>query len=186
PLTPLIRRLLAEALHRSPQDIDDNAQFLTLGLDSLSAVDLARRLERELGHPLPATLLFEHRTIAELATHLTTTSPPAQTPPPPPPSGTGAGAGAGTHHPLTPLQLAFHTTETLHDGITAYGYLRQTISGPLDTALLGRTLTHLTARHPMLRMRITDDGGPRPHQSNIHKIPIRTMLMCIYRWWPYN
>ncbi|WP_319059009.1 beta-ketoacyl reductase, partial [Streptomyces europaeiscabiei] len=68
-VTTLIRRLLAEALHRSPQDIGDDEQFLTLGLDSLTAVDLARRLERELGRPLPATLLFEHRTIGELATH---------------------------------------------------------------------------------------------------------------------
>ncbi|MDX3620108.1 beta-ketoacyl reductase, partial [Streptomyces europaeiscabiei] len=72
-VTTLIRRLLAEALHRSPQDIGDDEQFLTLGLDSLTAVDLARRLERELGRPLPATLLFEHRTIGELATHLSTT-----------------------------------------------------------------------------------------------------------------
>lgn len=80
PVTTLIRRLLAEALHRAPQDIGDDEQFLTLGLDSLSAVDLARRLERELDRPLPATLLFEHRTIGELATHLATTTPPTPMP----------------------------------------------------------------------------------------------------------
>ncbi|WP_157873476.1 beta-ketoacyl reductase, partial [Streptomyces neyagawaensis] len=57
-ITALLRRLLAEALHRSPEDIAEDAPFLGLGLDSLSAVDLARRLERELGRQLPATLLF--------------------------------------------------------------------------------------------------------------------------------
>ncbi|MDX3646498.1 condensation domain-containing protein, partial [Streptomyces sp. MB09-02B] len=64
-----------------------------------------------------------------------------------------------------PLQLAFHTTETLHEGLTAYGYVRQRISGPLDPTLLGQALAHLSARHPMLRLRITDDGGAaRPSQ----------------------
>ncbi|MDX2785181.1 beta-ketoacyl reductase, partial [Streptomyces caniscabiei] len=47
-ITTVIRRLLGEALHRPPQEISDDEPFLTLGLDSLSAVDLARRLEREL------------------------------------------------------------------------------------------------------------------------------------------
>ncbi|WP_217177798.1 amino acid adenylation domain-containing protein, partial [Streptomyces sp. AC495_CC817] len=53
---------------------------------------------------------------------------------------------------------------TLHEGITAYGYVRQRITGPLDTTLLGRALAHLSARHPMLRLRITDDGAARPSQ----------------------
>src|SRR5690348_10387455 len=57
--------------------------------------------------------------------------------------------------PLTPLQLAFHATESLHEGVTAYGYVRQSVTGPLDTALLGRALARLAARHAMLRMRIT-------------------------------
>ncbi|MFF9772826.1 amino acid adenylation domain-containing protein [Streptomyces sp. NPDC013978] len=166
----VIRHLLADALHRPPQDIGDDEPFLTLGLDSLSAVDLARRLERELDRPLPATLLFEHRTITELATHLATTPPTptpqpelASHPTPPPP-----------YTPLTPLQLAFHTTETLHEGLTAYGYVRQSISGPLDTTVLGHALAHLSARHPMLRMRITDDGTARPSQYAAPAGPLDT------------
>ncbi|WP_256967367.1 condensation domain-containing protein, partial [Streptomyces caniscabiei] len=76
--------------------------------------------------------------------------------------------------PLTPLQLAFHTTETLHEGLTAYGYVRQSISGPLDTTLLGRAFAHLSARHPMLRMRITDDGTARPSQYAAPAGPLDT------------
>ncbi|MFG2024821.1 amino acid adenylation domain-containing protein [Streptomyces sp. NPDC048825] len=164
--TGLIRRLLADALHRSPQDIGVDEHFLGLGLDSLSAVDLARRLEHELGRPLPATLFFEHRTIGELAAHLATI-PPTPSPSPAPPSPTAmapatAAADSGSTLPLTPLQLAFHATETLHEGVNAYGYVRQSVTGPLDTALLGRALARLAARHPMLRMRIT--GGARPRQ----------------------
>lgn len=151
----LIRRLLAEALHRDPEDIDDDEQFLGLGLDSLTAVDLARRLETELGLPLPATLLFEYRTIGELTTHLGTQSPRASHAP--------ALVTRGPAHlprPLTPLQRAFLTTEALYEGVTSYGYIRQTVRGPLDPDLLGRALAHLAARHPMLRLRITGDGTP--------------------------
>ncbi|GHH14989.1 non-ribosomal peptide synthetase/type I polyketide synthase [Streptomyces lanatus] len=147
--TELIRRLLAEALHRAPKTIGDDEQFLSLGLDSLTAVDLARRLESEVGLPLPATLLFEYRTVGELAAHLGTQS------------STPAPLTSPAHQTLlTPLQLAFLTTEALHEGITAYGYLRQTIRGPLDPDLLGRALAQLAARHPMLRLRITDDATP--------------------------
>ncbi|MFE5919449.1 amino acid adenylation domain-containing protein [Streptomyces sp. NPDC056468] len=153
--TDLIRSLLAEALHRAPEDIGDDEQFLSLGLDSLTAVDLARRLERELGLPLPATLLFEYRTVGELTAYLGAQSPQASHAP-----ATVNRGHDDTPHPLTPLQRAFLTTEELYEGITSYGYLRQTIRGPLDPALLGRAFAQLAARQPMLRLRITGDGTP--------------------------
>ncbi|MFJ7072028.1 amino acid adenylation domain-containing protein [Streptomyces sp. NPDC098781] len=155
-VTELIRRLLAEALHRAPEDIGADEQFLSLGLDSLTAVDLARRLERELGLPLPATLLFEYRTVGELAAHLSTQRP--QAPAGPAPVGRPR---TNAPSPLTPLQLAFLTTEALYDGVTAYGYIRQTVRGPLDPGLLGRALAHLAAHHPMLRLRVTESGTSR-------------------------
>lgn len=151
----LIRDLLADALRRAPEEIGDDEQFLSLGLDSLTAVDLARRLETELGLPLPATLLFEHRTVGELSAHLATQNPAPLTPAP-----AHRTQHENTPRPLTPLQLAFLTTEALYEGVTAYGYIRQTIRGPLDPALLGRALSHLAARHPMLRLRITPHGTP--------------------------
>ncbi|MEV5912365.1 amino acid adenylation domain-containing protein [Streptomyces chartreusis] len=153
--TALIRNLLADALRRAPEEIGDDEQFLSLGLDSLTAVDLARRLETELGLPLPATLLFEHRTVGELSAHLAT-----QNSAPLPPAPQHRTRHENTPRPLTPLQLAFLTTEALHEGVTAYGYIRQTIRGPLDPALLGRALAHLAARHPMMRLRITSHGTP--------------------------
>ncbi|TYR40857.1 SDR family NAD(P)-dependent oxidoreductase, partial [Streptomyces parvus] len=69
----LLRRLLASALRLPAADVPDDEPFLTLGLDSLAAVDLVRQLERELGRSLPATLFFEYRTVAELAAHLAST-----------------------------------------------------------------------------------------------------------------
>ncbi|MFH9685567.1 amino acid adenylation domain-containing protein [Streptomyces sp. NPDC017413] len=158
----LLRRLLASALNLPAAGVPDDEPFLALGLDSLAAVDLVRQLERELGRPLPATLFFEYRTVAELGAHLDTTpSPepptgscrsfsPSPTPPPVP---------DGVAFPLTPVQLALHTSSRLHPDVPAHGYVRQTVRGPLDTRLLGRALATLADRHTMLRIRIENTGS---------------------------
>ncbi|OSC58269.1 hypothetical protein B5180_37405, partial [Streptomyces sp. BF-3] len=46
----------------------------------------------------------------------------------------------GSPFPLTPVQLALHTSSRLHPEVPAHGYVRQTVRGPLDTRLLGRAL----------------------------------------------
>ncbi|MFI0816177.1 amino acid adenylation domain-containing protein [Streptomyces sp. NPDC021098] len=159
-ITDTLRRLLAEALDRAPADVPDDEPFLTMGLDSLSAVDLVRRLEAELGRALPPTLFFEYRTIRELAAHLPTDPAPAH---PPHSADNGTAFAAGDPLPLTPVQLAFHTGGRLHPDVAAYAYVRQTISGTVDTARLGRALALLAERHPMLRIRI-DPGDTAPTQ----------------------
>lgn len=153
----LLRRLLASALRLPAAEIPDDAPFLSLGLDSLAAVDLVRQLERELGAALPATLFFEYRTVRELAAHLDAPAgpPPAHRVVPSP-------VADGVPFPLTPVQLALHTSGRLHPDIPAHGFVRQTVQGPLDSELLCRALTVLADRHAMLRVRIengTDEGS---------------------------
>ncbi|MEU5328836.1 non-ribosomal peptide synthetase/type I polyketide synthase [Streptomyces parvus] len=151
----LLRRLLASALRLPAADVPDDGPFLALGLDSLAAVDLVRQLERELGRSLPATLFFEYRTVAELAAHLDSTpavvAPALPRTPDPVPD--------GSPFPLTPVQLALHTSSRLHPDVPAHGYVRQTVRGPLDTRLLGRALAALADRHTMLRIRIENSAG---------------------------
>ncbi|WP_318196293.1 non-ribosomal peptide synthetase/type I polyketide synthase [Streptomyces sp. MCL20-2] len=151
----LLRRLLATALRLPATEVPDDEPFLALGLDSLAAVDLVRQLERELGTTLPATLFFEYRTVAELAEHLDSTpalvSPALPRTPGPVPD--------GSPFPLTPVQLALHTSSRLHPDVPAHGYVRQTVRGPLDTRLLGRALSALADRHTMLRIRIENSVG---------------------------
>ncbi|MFB8141680.1 amino acid adenylation domain-containing protein [Streptomyces parvus] len=151
----LLRRLLASALRLPAAEVPDDEPFLALGLDSLAAVDLVRQLERELGRSLPATLFFEYRTVAELAAHLDSTpaviAPALRRTPDPVPD--------GSPFPLTPVQLALHTSSRLHPDVPAHGYVRQTVRGPLDTRLLGRALAALADRHTMLRTRIENSAG---------------------------
>jgi amino acid adenylation domain-containing protein len=164
----VVRRLLAAALQRRAGDIGDDEPFLGLGLDSLTAVDLVKRLERELGRQLPTTLFFEYRTVGELVTHLC--GAPGDHPVP----AALAGQGGDLPFPLTPVQRAFHTNGRLYPDVAAYGYVRQTITGPLDAVLLGRALAHLEARHPMLRLRI-EQGTAGPRQGPAPAAPSGTV-----------
>src|SRR5690606_25084773 len=64
------RELVAAATERSPADIDPHATFPSLGLDSLAAIDIVKRLEQRTGRSLPDTLLYEHDTLARLVAAL--------------------------------------------------------------------------------------------------------------------
>jgi acyl transferase domain-containing protein/NADPH:quinone reductase-like Zn-dependent oxidoreductase/NAD(P)-dependent dehydrogenase (short-subunit alcohol dehydrogenase family)/acyl carrier protein len=70
-LLGFIRGLLARMLgFASPERIEPRSQFLELGLDSLSAVELKNHVEAAFGCSLPVTLLFDFPTLEALAGHL--------------------------------------------------------------------------------------------------------------------
>ncbi|MFD0141698.1 MULTISPECIES: amino acid adenylation domain-containing protein [unclassified Streptomyces] len=178
-LPDVLRQLLSEALLVSPDDLGDDVPLLGLGLDSLMAVDLVKRLEKELDRSLPITLFFEHRTLGELARRLGSEDPsPArkaavsraeeteETEEAEEAVEETAGDGSGPF-PLTPVQLAFHTQSGLYPDIAAYGYVTQEVRGPLDPGLLGVALGLLADRHPMLRIRIHPGQQPTPTQEAV-------------------
>jgi NADP-dependent 3-hydroxy acid dehydrogenase YdfG/acyl carrier protein len=70
-LEQLIRMEVAQVLALpGADDVDPSAEFSSIGFDSLTTVDLNRRLAAMTGLRLPATLLFDHRTPAVLTGHL--------------------------------------------------------------------------------------------------------------------
>jgi acyl transferase domain-containing protein/SAM-dependent methyltransferase len=66
----LLTHALARSLDRSPDELDHNKGFLELGVDSLISSEVAAAIDVELSTSLPATLFFEHTTIARLADYL--------------------------------------------------------------------------------------------------------------------
>jgi acyl transferase domain-containing protein/acyl carrier protein/ubiquinone/menaquinone biosynthesis C-methylase UbiE len=79
-LSPVARtaRLLAEVRTQvaevlgldGPGRVDPAQGFFTLGMDSLTSVELRNRLQTRLGRPLPSTLAFDHPTAEKAAAFL--------------------------------------------------------------------------------------------------------------------
>jgi acyl transferase domain-containing protein/acyl carrier protein len=70
-LADFVRMQVADVLGFSESaGLDPNQGFFEVGMDSLMAVDLQRRLQNGLGITLPSTIGFDHPTIEALAKHL--------------------------------------------------------------------------------------------------------------------
>ena len=66
-LTEVVRSEVAAVLgHVSAEDLDPERGFADLGMDSLTAVELRRRLGAQLGAELPVTVAFDHPSVERL------------------------------------------------------------------------------------------------------------------------
>jgi hypothetical protein len=77
-LTVMVVREASAVLGIDPERWPDSrVGFFDLGMNSLAALDLRKRLEKVLGQPLPATVVFEHPNIEALVGRLAHTVLPA-------------------------------------------------------------------------------------------------------------
>jgi acyl transferase domain-containing protein/acyl-CoA synthetase (AMP-forming)/AMP-acid ligase II len=85
-----LRLLVAEAAHCTVRDVAPDESFAAFGLASVQAVGIAEKLSRRLGRDVPATLAWDHPTIAAAARSL---APAAGGP-------TGDGPAPSLHEPI--------------------------------------------------------------------------------------
>jgi acyl transferase domain-containing protein len=65
-----LRNTVAEVTRIDASEIREDAGFFDLGMDSLMAVELRRRLEQAVGRELPATLAMDFPRLSDVADHL--------------------------------------------------------------------------------------------------------------------
>lgn len=161
-VTAMIRDELAEALCAPAAEIDPNAELMSLGMDSLIAMELRRRIQSGFGIEVPASLFFSHPTISALADGLLrlweeTLSDPAkrQTPIPL--------VARDGHLPVSHAQEQLWFLNQLLPSSSAYNVaVRIDIRGALDRDVLQRSLEAVVARHEVLRMAFRSvDGLPQ-------------------------
>ena len=57
---------VAEYCHRCPAEIDPNESFTSYGMDSVYALALVGDIEDRLGHPIDATVIWDHPSVNKL------------------------------------------------------------------------------------------------------------------------
>ncbi|HEX6101024.1 MAG TPA: SDR family NAD(P)-dependent oxidoreductase [Thermoanaerobaculia bacterium] len=65
-----LRRLLANELLLQESDVDDDAQFVDLGLDSITGVTWVRKINETYGTSIEATKVYSHPTLAQLSRYV--------------------------------------------------------------------------------------------------------------------
>ncbi|MEX3771478.1 type I polyketide synthase, partial [Mycolicibacterium fortuitum] len=69
-LTDYLRDSVAEVTRVDPSEIREDAGFFDLGMDSLMAVELRRRIEQGVGAEIPITLVMDHPRISDVSEYL--------------------------------------------------------------------------------------------------------------------
>jgi len=75
-IADFVLALVAAALQFDPRELDPDAGFFQLGMDSLMATSVHKRIVAALGIQVPATVMFEHGSVNALARHLAEVSAP--------------------------------------------------------------------------------------------------------------
>ncbi len=150
-VTELIVAELSDALRTPVSELDPGAEFLSLGMDSLTAMDLRRRLQAALGTEVPASMVFAHPTVAALAEGLiavwmdnSTDETKRQVAIP--------RVSRDYELPLSHAQEQLWFLHQLLPSSSAYNVAaRVNITGPVDRQVLQRSLDALAAQHEVLR-----------------------------------
>ncbi|OLF14177.1 hypothetical protein BLA60_03240 [Actinophytocola xinjiangensis] len=151
-LVALLRAAVASTTRTEPASVGEDSSLRALGVNSMRALRIAARLERELGAPVAPWPLLEHDRLGDAAAAIVpgTDEPPRHRP--------------GPWRPLSHAEQSQWYLDWSEPGATRYvfsGAIR--LRGPVDPAALGAALSAVVRRHEPLRTRYGTgpDGVPR-------------------------
>ena len=152
PLEETLVRLWQSALGWNRVGIHDD--FFQLGGHSLLAMRIAAGLRHELGHIVPWTALFRHRTVAQLAEALADSNTPTG------PSGIPRLPPDAFEGPVSPAQVQICFLHLLCSLPATYNVsFAYRLEGGLDLNRLKAAWKCVVHRHDILRTAIVDVGG---------------------------
>jgi hybrid polyketide synthase/nonribosomal peptide synthetase FtdB len=156
-LVAYLREVVATVGELDPAEVDPERPVAELGLDSLMAMEVRRRVAADLGALLPIGVLLEGPSVIGLAGRLV-----EELDGDPAPAATPDAAETAAPFPLSRGQAAMWFLRQLAPESAAY-HLGDAVAirGPLDLAALERAFARLVARHPALRTTFgVRDGVP--------------------------
>jgi amino acid adenylation domain-containing protein len=158
PLEVSLARLWREVLNVDPIGRDDS--FSQLGGDSILGARLLARIDHDLGGHLSFVALFEHATLAGMATAVAASI--AVKPAKPSPAPARSTRVPGSDVPLSFGQQRLWFLDQLQPGSSTFNSsLRMRLSGSLDVEALGHSLADIVGRHDILRTTFpSHDGRP--------------------------
>ncbi len=147
PAEQVVHRIWADVLDLRPEEISVFDSFFDLGGHSM----MATRMVTRLGHRVALREVFEHPTIAELATRLA-------------PEAVASPIEASTRGELSSAQERLWFLHRLDGPNPVYNMpFALRLTGALDVPALSAALADLQARHEVLRTVFPERGGvPRP------------------------
>lgn len=69
-ITAKLKQLLAQELHMQESDVDEDVQFIDLGMDSIAAVTWVRKINENYKMSMLATKVYSYPTLTQLARHI--------------------------------------------------------------------------------------------------------------------
>jgi acyl transferase domain-containing protein/enoyl-CoA hydratase/carnithine racemase/aryl carrier-like protein/SAM-dependent methyltransferase len=109
-LCAALKRLLAQELHMSEDDVDEDRQFVELGLDSITGVTWVRKINAEYGTKIEATKVYSHPTLVEFSRFLRGLLPKqAVAPAPAAPAVARVAPASAPTHPAATTAIASRT-----------------------------------------------------------------------------
>lgn len=169
-----LRLQLAAVLGLNLSEIAVHHSLTALGLDSLQAMELQSRLERDMQVSLPMTDFLRLSTISELAllTERELSKPIAEFP-----QNRSLAPAKEDESLLSSGQQRLWFLDRLAPGNPAYNIpLAVRVIGAISVIALEQAITEIVARHEVLRVIFTDSNG-QPHQLPQETTPIRLRLI---------